>query len=82
MSSRSSVSPGLLGSRLSSFVGLSEVLFAVAAAWLALGQQPGAVQLVGGIVVLAGIVLVRLGERPAGEPAVDVDPVPDDATAR
>jgi drug/metabolite transporter (DMT)-like permease len=72
-----------LGSRLSSFVGLSEVLFAVAAAWLALGQQPGAVQLVGGIVVLAGIVLVRLGERPAGEPAIGVDPVPaSDATAR
>lgn len=65
-----------LGSRLSSFVGLSEVLFAVAAAWLALGQRPGPVQLVGGIVVLAGIVLVRLGERPAEEPAVAVDPVP------
>ena len=65
-----------LGSRLSSFVGLSEVLFAVAAAWLALGQRPGPVQLAGGIVVLAGIVLVRLGERPAREPAVAADPVP------
>ena len=65
-----------LGSRLSSFVGLSEVLFAVVAAWLALGQRPGAVQLVGGVVVLAGIVLVRLGERPAAEPAVGIDPVP------
>jgi len=63
-----------LGSRLSSFVGLSEVLFAVAAAWLALGQEPGPVQLVGGVVVLAGIVLVRLGERPVPEPAAD--PVP------
>ncbi|MCZ2831030.1 DMT family transporter [Modestobacter sp. VKM Ac-2986] len=66
----------LLGSRLSSFVGLSEVLFAVAFAWLALGQRPGPVQLVGGVVVLAGIVLVRLGERPADEPAATVDPVP------
>ena len=65
-----------LGSRSSSFVGLSEVLFAVLAAWLALGQEPGPVQLVGGIVVLAGIVLVRLGERPADEPAATVDPVP------
>jgi drug/metabolite transporter (DMT)-like permease len=64
-----------LGSRLSSFVGLSEVLFAVLIAWLALGQQPGPVQLIGGVVVLAGIVLVRLGERPADEPAT-VDPVP------
>ena len=58
----------LLGSRLSSFVGLSEVLFAVVAAWLALGQRPGTVQLVGGIVVLTGIVLVQLGERPARRP--------------
>jgi len=62
-----------LGSRLSSFVGLSEVLFAVVFAWLALGQRPGPVQLVGGAVVLAGIVLVRLGGRPAPVP----DPVPD-----
>lgn len=70
----------LLGSRLSSFVGLTEVLFAVVAAWLALGQRPGTVQLVGGVVVLAGIVLVRLGERPAEEEAVAVDalPVPDE----
>lgn len=65
-----------LGSRLSSFVGLSEVLFAVAAAWLALAQRPGPAQLVGAVVVLAGIVLVRLGERPAGKPATAVDPVP------
>jgi drug/metabolite transporter (DMT)-like permease len=67
-----------LGSRLSSFVGLSEVLFAVLAAWLALGQQPDTVQIVGGVVVLTGIVLVRLGEaRPftaaAADPAQDDD---------
>ncbi len=65
-----------LGSRVSSFVGLSEVLFAVVAAWLALAQRPGPAQLVGGVVVLAGIVLVRLGERPAEAPAVAVDPLP------
>ncbi|MEI4273661.1 DMT family transporter [Klenkia sp. LSe6-5] len=63
-----------LGSRTSSFVGLTEVLFAVLFAWLLLGQQPGAVQLVGGAVVLAGIVLVRLGE--AAVPAAAVEPVP------
>ncbi|MGY2130379.1 EamA family transporter [Blastococcus sp. SYSU DS0617] len=63
----------LLGARLSSFVGLSEVLFAVVAAWLALGQRPATVQLVGGAVVLAGIVLVRRGEHPVGEPAVGPD---------
>lgn len=66
----------LLGSRLSSFVGLTEVLFAVVFAWLALGQQPGPVQLAGGVVVLTGIVLVRLGERPAEEEAVTVDALP------
>ncbi|MCU1673017.1 MAG: hypothetical protein JWN77_1130, partial [Frankiales bacterium] len=37
-------------------------------AWLLLGQVPHAVQLVGGLLVLAGIALVRLGERP-DEPA-------------
>lgn len=65
----------LLGSRLSSFVGLSEVLFAVLFAWLALAQRPSTMQLVGGIVVLGGIVLVRLGERPAEEPAAADEPV-------
>jgi len=64
-----------LGSRLSSFVGLTEVLFAVLFAALLLGQEPGPVQLLGGVVVLAGIVLVRAGERPAA--VVDVDPVPE-----
>ncbi len=65
-----------LGSRLSSFVGLTEVLFAVLFAWLALGQEPGAVQLVGGVVVLVGIVLVRAGDRPAA--LLAVDPLPED----
>ena len=64
-----------LGSRLSSFVGLTEVLFAVLFAAMLLGQEPGPVQLLGGVVVLAGIVLVRAGERPAA--VVDVDPVPE-----
>ena len=48
---------------LASFVGLTEVLFAVLFAWLVLGELPGAVQLLGGAVILAGIVAVRLGER-------------------
>jgi drug/metabolite transporter (DMT)-like permease len=51
-----------LGSRLASFTGLNEVLFAVAFAWVALGEQPSIVQGVGAVVVLAGIVLVKLGE--------------------
>ncbi len=57
-----------LGSRLASFVALLEVLAALVFAWLLLGQLPDLVQLVGGVVVLAGVVLVKLGEpRVAGE---------------
>jgi drug/metabolite transporter (DMT)-like permease len=66
-----------LGPRTSSFLGLTEVLFAVLFAWLLLGQRPGLAQLVGGVVVLGGIVLVRLGEdrvRPAA-----VEPLPEGA---
>jgi drug/metabolite transporter (DMT)-like permease len=57
-----------LGSRLASFTGLNEVLFAVAFAWVALDEQPSIVQGVGAVVVLAGIVLVKLGE-PTDDPA-------------
>jgi drug/metabolite transporter (DMT)-like permease len=54
----------LLGARVASFVGLTEVLFAVLFAWLLLGQTPRPVQLAGGLLVVAGIALVRLDERP------------------
>lgn len=64
----------LLGSRLSSFVALLEVLSAVVFAWLLLGQLPAAVQLVGGVLVLAGVVLVKLGEGRMEPPAVSVEP--------
>lgn len=52
----------LLGATLASFVGLSEVLFAVAFAWLFIGQVPTLLQAVGGVVVVAGVALVRLSE--------------------
>ena len=51
-----------LGSRLASFVALLEVVAGVVFAWLLLAQLPRAVQLVGGLFVLAGVVLVKLGE--------------------
>lgn len=51
-----------LGAKLASFVGLTEVLFAVVFAWLLLGQRLDAVQLAGGVLVVAGIALVRLDE--------------------
>ena len=52
----------LLGAKVASFVGLTEVLFAVLFAWLLLGQLLTPVQLAGGVLVLAGIALVRLDE--------------------
>jgi drug/metabolite transporter (DMT)-like permease len=56
----------LLGAKVASFVGLTEVLFAVVFAWVLLGQSLGAVQLTGGALVLLGIALVRVDElRPA-----------------
>lgn len=54
-----------LGSRLASFAGLTEVVFAVLLAWLLLGERPAPLQLVGGACILAGVVLVR-AERPSG----------------
>jgi drug/metabolite transporter (DMT)-like permease len=52
----------VLGAKLASFVGLSEVLFAVLFAWLLLGELPRPVQLVGGLFILAGVVTVRAEE--------------------
>jgi drug/metabolite transporter (DMT)-like permease len=52
----------ILGSKLASFVGLTEILFAVLFAWLFLGQLPTVVQLLGGLLIIAGVALVRLDE--------------------
>ena len=51
-----------LGAKLASFVGMSEVLFAILFAWLLLGQLPSAVQFLGGAFILAGVTLVRTDE--------------------
>lgn len=60
------VSTRMLGSRLASFVALAEVVAALLFGWLLLGQLPGPLQAVGGVLVLAGVVVVKLGEpRPA-----------------
>ena len=48
-----------LGSSVASFLALTEVIFAVVFAFLLLGQQPGLIQLVGGVLVLAGIAVVQ-----------------------
>jgi drug/metabolite transporter (DMT)-like permease len=59
---------GLLGSRLASFVGLLEVVFASLFAWLLLGEELTPLQLVGGMLILGGIAAVR-AERPAAKDA-------------
>ena len=62
----------LLGAKIASFVGLTEVLFAVVFAWVLLGQALGPQQLVGAALVLAGIALVRLDDLRS---AVALEPV-------
>lgn len=51
-----------LGSKVASFVALTEVMFAVLAAWLIIGELPGTVQLLGGLLIVAGVVCVRVDE--------------------
>ncbi|HET9499631.1 MAG TPA: DMT family transporter [Marmoricola sp.] len=61
-----------LGSRLASFVALTEVLAALVFAWLLLGELPRAVQFLGGACIVVGVVVVKLGERDtAGADAVE-----------
>ncbi len=57
-----------LGSRLASFVALTEVLAAVVFAWVLLDELPRAIQLLGGVLVLIGVVVVKLGEPRASRP--------------
>ena len=56
-------SPDAIRAKLASFVGMSEVLFAAAFAWLMLDQVPTATQFAGGTLILAGVVLIRADER-------------------
>lgn len=56
------VSTRMLGSRLASFVALAEVVAALLFGWLLLGQLPDLLQALGGVLVLVGVVVVKLGE--------------------
>lgn len=51
-----------LGSKVASFVALFEVLFAVIWAWILLGELPRLIQLMGGLLIMFGVVMVRLDE--------------------
>jgi drug/metabolite transporter (DMT)-like permease len=52
-----------LGAKLATFIGMSEILFAAAFAWLMLGQVPTPVQLAGSGLIVAGVLLIRVDER-------------------
>ncbi|MFD4673361.1 DMT family transporter [Lentzea sp. NPDC058450] len=65
---------GILGSRLASFIALLEVVSASLFAWLLLGEALSPLQLLGGLLILAGIASVRAERQP-------VEPVPAAAVA-
>ncbi|MFI5509354.1 EamA family transporter [Mycobacterium sp. NPDC051804] len=60
----------MLRPRFASLVGLSEVMFAVLAAWILLGEAMTTIQAVGGAIVLLGLGLARQGDR--SEESADV----------
>ncbi len=64
--------------RTASFVALTEVLFAVLFAWLLLAELPGPAQLLGGLCIVTGIVVVRRTERadPGTSGATSLETVP------
>jgi hypothetical protein len=65
-----------LGPKVAAFLGLTEVLFGVLFSWLVLDELPLPVQLVGGVLILAGVAAVRYEELIASgsEPALVVTP--------
>lgn len=70
----------VLGSKLASFVGLAEVLFAIVFAWLLLDQVPGLVQMLGGVMIVGGVILVRADEMRGAIGLEDrAIPIPDPA---
>ncbi|MET0418163.1 MAG: DMT family transporter [Actinoplanes sp.] len=58
---------GLIGSRLASFVGLLEVVFASILAWVLLGERLSPLQMIGGLLILAGIAVIPGEQTPAAE---------------
>ncbi len=52
-----------LGTRVASFVALTEVLAAILIAWVVLSELPGRTQLIGGILIVGGIVVVQQREQ-------------------
>ncbi|CAN5556390.1 EamA family transporter [soil metagenome] len=65
-----------IGSRVASFVGLSEVLFALGFAWIFLAEVPAPIQFAGGALILVGVILVRADAQSAGNRLTPVVPAP------
>jgi drug/metabolite transporter (DMT)-like permease len=61
--------------RFASLVGLSEVMFAVLAAWVLVGEAVTPTQAIGGVIVLVGLALARQGDRTE---TLTAPPCPDD----
>lgn len=68
----------ILGSRLASFVGLLEVVAATMYAWVLLGEAPGWLQLIGGVLILVGIGFVR-SEKPDVDAPIEPGSIDTDA---
>ena len=64
----------MLGSRLASFLGLSEVVFAGIVGWIVLGEAIAPLGLVGAALILGGIALVRLEPGQGGVETTDAAP--------
>ncbi len=63
----------ILGAKLASFVGLTEVVFAMLFAWVLLSELPTYMQLIGGVLIVGGVALVRIDElRPAPLPTAEL----------
>ncbi len=70
----------VLGSRLMSFVGMLEVVFACTFAWITLGEALTPWQIFGGVLILAGIACVR-AEKTVDAP-LEAVPLPEPAPTR
>ena len=66
----------ILGAKLASFVGLTEVVFAMLVAWLLLNELPTGMQFLGGGLIVAGVALVRIDELRTPTPSEEPVPVP------
>ncbi|QWT24515.1 DMT family transporter [Subtercola sp. PAMC28395] len=64
----------ILGSRIASFAGQLEVVAAAVFAWLLLGETLSIPQIIGGALIVAGIVFVRLEKSTAGELDAALEP--------